>query len=87
MTNVTIYGRHDKAPTMENSDFNYTFSTNSTTTHQHFLGNETINGMKYYVGVKSGVPMNYTFKSYELGCYYYDEVNKSWTSAGCTVCC
>lgn len=31
--------------------------------------------------------MNYTFKSYELGCYYYDEKNKSWTTTGCTVSC
>ena len=86
MANVTIYGLGEGAPTLEKYNFQHSFEVNSTK-YQRFLGNETINGViKYYVGVKSGVQMNYTFKSYEIGCYYYDEGNKSWTTQGCTVC-
>ncbi|CAB4014041.1 Hypothetical predicted protein, partial [Paramuricea clavata] len=84
MANVTIYGHGEGAPTLEKYNFQHSFELNSTK-HQHFLGNETINGVvEYYVGVESEVQMNYTFKSYEIGCYYYDEGNKSWTSRGCT---
>ena len=84
MTNVTIYGRREEAPTLEKYDFSHTFQ-NSSKSHQYFLGNETINGLKYYVGVASGVQMNYTFRPYEIGCYYYDEGNRSWTTQGCSV--
>ena len=85
ITNVTIYGRREEAPTLEEYDFSYSFP-NKSKNYSYFLGNETMNGMKYYVGVKSGMPMNYTFKSHEIGCYFYDEGNQSWTTYGCTVC-
>ena len=84
-TNVSIYGRQEKAPTLEEYDFSHKFP-NISNKHRYFLGNGTITGIKYYIGVKSGVQMNYTFHSHEIGCYYYDEGNKSWTTYGCTVC-
>lgn len=88
ITNFTIYYRREGAPTLKEFDFNRTFNVHST--DPEFLGNDTINGLKYYVGVASSVgnevvKANYTFISYQIGCHYYNEMNKSWTTDGCKV--
>lgn len=94
--NFTLYFRNGGAPTMAIYDTNHVLikpksSLNvSTPTLRYFLPNSLINSTKYYVGVRSQIGgenavVNYTFTSYEVGCYYWSDHKSEWTTSGCTV--
>ena len=97
--NISLYFRNSSAPTLTTFDFNKTLAPTesprlnySASPMRYFLKNSFINSKKYYVGVGSrftnngtAAVVNYTFRSYEIGCYYWDEEKEVWTTKGCTV--
>ena len=80
----------------DNSSYNGTWNNSNTDLYKLFLSSDVIREAgNYYIGVLpvSGIqpgaagvlPVNYTFNVFSSGCYYWDEVQFSWSGAGCKV--